>query len=95
MVSRRSLENDDLALKFNTSDYLIKEFLFSLIPLEGYSYLASVDLIFMNFEIILGLRTHPFSSESWMGRFWLSEASQDLTRISNSPEERKKRESDC
>ena len=47
--------------------------------------LGSVLLIFMNFDTILGLKTHPSPSESWIGLFWLSEASQDLTLMSNSP----------
>ena len=45
----------------------------------------------MNFENILGLKTQPFSSDNSMGRLVPpSLASQDFTRISNSPKKYKR-----
>lgn len=47
--------------------------------------LVSAPAIFMNLEIILGRRTQPCSSLSWIGCEFSAFAEQDLTRMSNSP----------
>ena len=52
--------------------------------------LVSAPAIFMNLEIILGRRTQPCSSLSWIGCEFSAFAEHDLTRMSNSPAQGKR-----